>query len=233
MRALACSLCLSVGLSVPGLAEEQVTAAPLAFRCSPEPLKVEFKVVGCHYSGRVSCGNLFLASDIPDAPVVSFGSAEPGKLYTLMMIDPDGDAHGSWPDPVRPGNNAPVRHWIVGNIPGSVLASGYKERDGKTAIEGVQILEPYRYPHIPGVSDRYGLFVFEQADRIAFRPLGDSIINFDYSAFIERHRLGRPIASNFFVAIYTSVSPFSGKPFHGNAVADTWHQDLGEGALAP
>jgi hypothetical protein len=135
----------------------------LAFRCSPEPLKVEFEVVGRHYSGRVRCGNLFLASDIPDVPVVSFESAEPGTLYTLMMIDPDGDAHGSLAGP----------------------RSTWQERAGA--------------------------------------PLD----------FIEKHRLGQPIASNFFVAIYTSVSPFSGKPFHGNAVEDTWHRDYGEGVLAP
>lgn len=35
-----------------------------------------------------------------------------------MMIDPDGNANGSWPDLVPPGKNSPVRHWIVGNIPG-------------------------------------------------------------------------------------------------------------------
>lgn len=135
---------------------------------------------------------------------------------------------GTSPRPVSP---APVRHWIVGNIPGRVLATGYRERNGETDIEGVQILEPYRYPHIPGVSDRYGLFVFEQPERIVFESLSASIINFDYRAFIDKYRLGQPVASNYFVAVYTSVSPFSGKPFHGNDVEDTWHRNLGEGEL--
>ena len=220
-------------LATSVLAEEPATSDALAFRCSPDPLEVTFAIVGRHYSGRVHCGNLFLATDIPDAPVVAYGSAEADRVYTLMMVDPDGNAQGSWPDPVQPGKNAPVRHWIVGNIPGDALADGYVERHGKTEVEGVDILEPYRYPHIPGVSDRYGLFVFEQPGRIAFEPLGDSIINFDYAAFIEKHRLGRPKASNFFVALYTSASPFSGKPFHGNDVKNTWHRDYGEGSLVP
>ncbi|MBB3060913.1 YbhB/YbcL family Raf kinase inhibitor-like protein [Microbulbifer rhizosphaerae] len=205
----------------------------LVFRCSLKPLEVTFEIVGRHYSGRVNCGNLFLAADIPDVPLVSFDSAEADKLYTLMMIDPDGDAHGSWPDSVPPGKNAPVRHWIVGNIPGRVLASGYREQNGETDAEGVQILEPYRYPHIPGVSDRYGLFVFEQPGRIAFESLSTSVVNFDYRAFINKYRLGQPVASNYFVAVYTSVSPFSGKLFHGNDVEGMWHRDLGEGELVP
>ena len=213
------------------VAGEKADATGLQFTCTPEPLHVRFQIKGGHYNGEVNCGNLFLQPDIPVAPVVTYGSANPEKLYTLMMIDPDGDAYGSWPDPVKPGTNSPVRHWIVGNIPGQMLRSGYNENTVDT--NDVRLLEPYRYPHIPGVSDRYGLFVFEQPGRIEFGELDDSIINFDYMAFIDKHRLGRPKASNFFVAVYTSVSPFTGKPFHGNDVEDTWHQGYGKGHLTP
>jgi len=41
-----------------------------------------------------------LQTDIPNAPVVKWRAAEAGKLYTLMMLDLDGNANGSWPDPV-------------------------------------------------------------------------------------------------------------------------------------
>ena len=64
---------------------------------------------------------LFLESDIHAAPVVRWKGADAAKLYTLMMLDFDGNATGAWPDPVPPGANAPVPHWIVGNIPGSLL----------------------------------------------------------------------------------------------------------------
>ena len=218
-------------MSAACIAGEKTAVPNLRFICTPEPLQVSFDIVGGHYSGEVNCGNLFLQTDIPTAPLVSFRSVSADKLYTLMMIDPDGNAHGAWPDPVKPGVNSPVRHWIVGNIPGHVLRSGYRENTVNAG--GVSVLEPYRYPHIPGVSDRYGLFVFEQQERIEFEKLDDSVINFDYTAFIDKYRLGEPKASNFFVAIYTSVSPFAGKPFHGNDVEGTWHQDYGKGHLVP
>ena len=220
-----------LGMSATCIASEKTAAPELRFICTPEPLQVLFQVRGGHYSGEVNCGNLFLQPDIPEAPVVTYASANTEKLYTLMMIDPDGNAHGSWPDPIKPGTNSPVRHWIVGNIPGRMLRSGYNENTVNT--NEVSMLEPYRYPHIPGVSDRYGLFVFEQPERIEFEKLGDSIINFDYIAFIDKYGLGSPKASNFFVTIYTSASPFTGKPFHGNDLEDTWHQDYGKGHLTP
>lgn len=213
-----------------GIAGEK-TDSSLRFICSQELLRVEFDIVGRHYSGKVNCGNLFLQTDIPNAPLVTFQSAKSDKLYTLMMIDADGNAYGSWPDPVSPGKNSPLRHWIVGNIPGEILRNGYLEQKGNTQIRDVNILEPYRYPHIPGVSDRYGLFVFEQEKRIEFAKLPDSIINFSYNSFIDKYKLGEPKASNYFIAIYTSASPFSGKPFHGNDVLDTWHEDYGKGRL--
>ena len=220
-----------LALSASSIAGEETAASEISFTCTPEPLRVRFQVKGGHYNGEVNCGNLFLQPDIPVAPVVTYGSAKSGKFYTLMMIDPDGDAHGSWPDPVKTGTNSPVRHWIVGNIPGQVLKDGYKENTANP--NDVSMLEPYRYPHIPGVSDRYGLFVFEQPERIEFEKLDGSIINFDYMTFINKYRLGSPKASNFFVAVYTSVSPFTGKPFHGNDVQDTWHQDYGKDQLIP
>lgn len=190
----------------------------LQFKCTPEPLLVEFEIVGNHYSGEVNCGNLFLQPDIPKAPKVTYHSAQTNKLYTLMMIDPDGNAEGSWPDPVPPGKNAPLRHWVVGNIPGLLLQNGYLEGKGRALDDDVTILQPYRAPHIPKVSDRYGLFVFEQQGRIEFGQLGNLITNFDYADFIRKYKLGKPKASNFFVAIYVSDSPFSGKPFHGHTI---------------
>jgi len=61
--------------------------------------------------------------------------------------------------------------------------------------------------------------------------LPDAITSFDHAAFIEKYRLGPPKAANFFVAIYTSESPFSGKAFHGNDVSGSWHQGYGKGKL--
>lgn len=206
----------------------------LTYGCSNPPLEVTFAVEGGHYSGVVSGGNIFLQSDIPTAPVVRWKGARAGKLYTLMMLDFDGNANGSYPDAVAPGKNAPVRHWIAGNIPGALLASnGYAEGGNALGNEKVRVLQPYRSPHIPVVSDRYGLYLFEQVKEINFAELLGPITNFDHSTFLDNYRLGDPKAFNYFVAVYISESPFSGKAFHGNDVSAVWHQDLDKGKLVP
>jgi len=210
--------------ALPGL----VAATELTYVRTDPPLEVTFAVAGGHYSGAVTGGNLFLQADIADAPVVRWKDATPGKFYTLLMLDFDGNANGSWPDPVPSGENSPVRHWIVGNIPGETLrGAGYIESANKTAA----VLQPYRAPHIPMISDRYGLYVFEQAKALDFAPVTGPITNFDVAKFLQAYKLGAPEAANFFVAIYTSESPFSGKAFQGNDVSKSWHQDLGKGQL--
>lgn len=208
-------------------------ARELDYECSEPPMEVTFLVKDLHYSGAVSCGNLFIQSDIPNAPAVRWKGADATKFYTLMMLDLDGNANGSWPDPVSPGENAPVRHWIAGNISGDLLRSnGYVETQNYPEIKAVHVLQAYRAPHIPVVSDRYGIYLFEQTRRIDFAALSGPITNFDYSTFLDTYQLGDPKASNFFVVIYTSESPFSGQPFHGNEVSGVWHHGYGEGKLA-
>lgn len=224
-RLTALVLCGLFGISGLSAAKE------LAYERTDPPLEVRFAVAGGHYSGVVTGGNLFLQSDISDAPVVRWKKATVGKLYTLIMLDFDGNANGSWPDPVPSGENSPVRHWIVGNIPGDVLrGAGYTEPEKNPAAKPT-VLQSYRAPHIPMVSDRYGLYLFEQAKEIDFAPVTGPITNFDFKKFLQTYQLESPAASNFFVAIYTSESPFSGKPFHGNDVSQTWHKDYGKGQL--
>lgn len=205
----------------------------LTYKCSEPPLEITFPIEGGHYSGVVQCGNLFLEKDIPTAPVVRCKLAEAGKFYTLVMMDFDGNANRSWPDPVPPGKNAPVRHWIVGNIPGELLrTTGYHESAGDTGTDKPRIIQAYRAPDIPVVSDRYGLYLFEQAGRAEFAERSGPITNFDYAAFLKANQLREPIAANFFVAVYTSASSFSGKPFQGNDVSAIWQKDRGNGQLA-
>jgi hypothetical protein len=209
-----------------------LTAKELAYECTDPPLEVTFAVAGGHYSGAVTGGNLFLQTDISDAPVVRWKKAAAGKFYTLIMLDFDGNANGSWPHPVPSGENSPVRHWIVGNIPGDVLrGAGYVEPKKNPVNAKPTVLQSYRAPHIPMVSDRYGIYLFEQAKEIDFAPVTGPITNFDFKKFLRTYQLENPAASNFFVAIYTSESPFSGKPFHGNDVSQTWHKDYGKGEL--
>ena len=184
------------------------SASALDYQCSFPPLEVTFVVKGGYYNGAVNCGSLFLQTDIPTAPVVRWRRANPGKFYTLMMLDLDGNAKGSWPDAVVPGRNAPVRHWIVGNVPGEVLAgTGYVET-ASTSGQTIAVLQSYRQPQIPLVSDRYDLYLFQQEQKIEFAVLSGPVTNFDYASFLEKYHLRRPEASNFFVAMYTSQPPF-------------------------
>ena len=204
------------------------------YGCSVPPLEVSFAIVGRHYSGAVNCGSLFLQSSIPTAPLVRWRQAKVTNLYTLMMLDFDGNAKGSWPDHVAPGDNSPVRHWIVTNIPGDLLrGAGYLETENTARSKAVDVLQPYRAPHIPVVSDRYGMFLFQQDNKIPFAAVPEPITNFAYVAFLKTHCLAKPVASTFFVVVYTSESPFSGKDFHGNGVSEIWHQGYGTGILAP
>ena len=221
--------CLQVGIASRALAKE------LSYECSNPPLEVTFSVAGGHYNGRVNSGNLLLASDIPNAPVVRWKDANPAKLYTLMMLDYDGNAFGSYPDAVEEGQNSTVRHWIAGNIPGELLrGAGYVESHEDVLTKKVQVVQPFRSPRIPMVSDRYALYVFEQPQKTDFEAMSATeVINFKPSAFFDKYKLGAPKASNYFVALYTSESPFSGKPFHGNDVSAVWHKELGKGKLRP
>jgi phosphatidylethanolamine-binding protein (PEBP) family uncharacterized protein len=210
------------------------SGAELNYACSVPPLELRFEVQGDHYNGAVNCGNLFLQTDIATAPKVRWKGAKGGKLYTLVMIDLDGNATGSWPDAVPPGENSPVRHWMAGNISGELLrGKGYVEGESDAATKKVRVLQPYRSPHIPVVSDRYGVYLFEQTNQINFAPLSGPITNFDYATFLKTYELGEPKASNFFVAVYTSESPFSGNSFHGNDVSAVWHKKHKEGKLRP
>ncbi len=66
-----------------------------------------------------------------------------------------------------------------------------------------------------------------------FAEIPGPITNFDCATFLNKYDLRAPVAANWFVAIYTSESPFSGKPFHGNDVPAIWRKDLDQAALRP
>ena len=65
-----------------------------------------------------------------------------------MMIDPDADIEGSFPDASAPGAHAPVRHWIAGNIEGV----GLKKGDISSAFD----VSAFHGPSPPAGSHRYG-----------------------------------------------------------------------------
>jgi phosphatidylethanolamine-binding protein (PEBP) family uncharacterized protein len=124
----------------------------LPFRCSNPALSATYTNVE-RYSGALACGNLMLESDIGgglnDAPFVV--ASQPGPrdtaYYALMMVDPDADMDGSFPDAAAPGGHAPVRHWVVGNIAAADLAAGN--------LTGALTVSPFHGPSPPVGSHRY------------------------------------------------------------------------------
>jgi hypothetical protein len=161
------------------------------YECTDPPLEVTFAVAGGHYSGVVTGGNLFLQPDISDAPIVRWQKAAAGKFYYADDAGLRREREWLLADPVPSGENSPVRHWIVGNIPGDRLSgAGYVESAGDSPIKNPTVLQPYRAPHIPMVSDRYGLYLFEQPKEIEFAAVTGPITNYDFAKFLETYRFG-------------------------------------------
>lgn len=176
-----------------------------SWECSEPPLQVEYTTA--HYSGTVSCGNLFLQGDIKGgplgtAPEVTFASADCSKQYTLLMIDPDADLEGgaSWPDKMKPGSKkAPVRHWAVGNIAGCDLHAAADLAAVATTIS------PFKPPGPPVGSHRYGFFLFEQPSLdLDFETFPDKGYQWDFRAYLLTYGFGLlPVAANWHVTQHT------------------------------
>merc|ERR1712083_809386 len=103
------------------------------------------------------------------------------------MVDPDA------PTPQDP-SYSPIRHWMVGNVPGSVLRVGGN-------ISSATIIQPFHGPHPPQGSDphRYGQFIFKQAHMdIKFADPG-SRTNWNYTSYLAKYNI-RPedkLSSNY------------------------------------
>jgi phosphatidylethanolamine-binding protein (PEBP) family uncharacterized protein len=143
----------------------------------------------------VSCGSLLLESDIggglAEPPVIGFGDAKAELFYTLLYVDTDAMT-GYWPDEMQPGEHAPVRHWVKGNIPGTSLIFSNATNAGED-------LSAFVGPSPPSGSHRYVQWLFEQPSKLSFEAFPDAIQKWDYEAFLQKYGLGRPVASNWHV----------------------------------
>ena len=93
---------------------------------------------------------------------------EPGKVYTLLMSDPDAPAK-SW------------LHWLITNIPGDSVAEG-------------QVVVPYTGPSPPSGTHRYIFTLYEQpAGSIMVSPPAERG-NFSVNEFEKRYSLQKLIS---------------------------------------
>ena len=133
---------------------------------------------------QVNNGNILTPAQVKDAPSTISWPAQDGSLYTLLMVDPD-----------APSRRIPflreINHWLVVNIKGNDISSG-------------NTILPYRGsgpPILTGLH-RYIFLIFKQESRLPI-PLDVNRWGFKTRKFIETHKLGHPIAGNFFQSQFT------------------------------
>ncbi|KAK3933412.1 Phosphatidylethanolamine-binding protein-like protein [Frankliniella fusca] len=154
------------------------------------------KTVKVDYSTGVSAtvGNELTPTQVQDEPTISW-EAEDDALYFLAMIDPDAPSRQ---DP----SVAEVIHWQVANIPGNDVSRGDVkfEYRGSGAPKGTGL-------------HRYIFLVFKQpgrldlgSDRVVKRSRRGRL-NWSLRKFAQEHKLGNPIAGNFFLAQWDEYVP--------------------------
>ncbi|XP_044748925.1 protein D3-like [Coccinella septempunctata] len=132
-------------------------------------------------------GNELNPIDCKDEPIVKW-CANPDKLYTLFMLDPDA------PCRVMPASRSWL-HWLVGNIP-----CGSIER-GRTIASYVGPAPPRNTGY-----HRYVFLVYQQCCEINFQEkfISNCCVEgrpkFSLQCFVQRYSLGEPQAGNFFKA---------------------------------
>ncbi|XP_017489689.1 PREDICTED: protein D2-like [Rhagoletis zephyria] len=133
-------------------------------------------------------------TQVATRPTVAW-DAKSDSLYTLIMTDPDAPSRK---DP----KFREFQHWLVANIPGSDISKG----DELTAYVGSGP------PQGTGLH-RYIFLVYQQPVKIRFQesriPKNSSQNrpNFSTNKFAKKHKLGDPIAGNFFQAQWDDYVP--------------------------
>ncbi|GJQ70400.1 hypothetical protein Trydic_g22829 [Trypoxylus dichotomus] len=140
---------------------------------------------------KVNFGEELTPTQVKDPPTVNW-TATQNAYYTLAMVDPD-----------APSRENPifreVNHWLIGNILGSDLESG-------EVITGYMGSGP---PKGTGLH-RYIFLVFQQNEKLDFDEPRTNVLsrahrrNFSLKKFVEKYKLGKPIAGNFFKAQWDS-----------------------------
>ncbi|XP_029960350.1 phosphatidylethanolamine-binding protein 4 [Salarias fasciatus] len=117
------------------------------------------------------------------APQVYYSEAKEKKTYVLTMVDPDAPKRSS-------STSVYWRHWLVVNIQGRALWSGF--------IQGTTLTD-YHPPTPPQTSGlhRYQFMLFEQPPntQVSLTHKESSRGKWDLQAFITRSGLGKPVAT--------------------------------------
>jgi phosphatidylethanolamine-binding protein (PEBP) family uncharacterized protein len=115
------------------------------------------------YPSGIVRGQTFTKEETKDAPQILF-NPEQGKLYTILMYDPDAPAKPSWV------------HWIITNI---------------SNLEQIpnNIVLPYQGPNPPSGTHLYYFGLYEQLHGKISPMISGIRGNFDYTEFIQENYL--------------------------------------------
>lgn len=132
------------------------------------------------YKDKIVSGQYLTPLQTRDVPIIKY-NAEPGKLYTIIMHDPD-------------AVGGDYIHFLDINIPNNNITNG-------------QILLYYKGPSPPPKSGihRYIFLLFEQLDRINYQKMSER--NMPISKIKTMFNFGEPLAS----AMFTSKNMSGGK----------------------
>lgn len=166
-------------------------AYPGLIDCIPQALTVVFENGASLQFGKKN----ITPTETINPPVEIDWNADPGALYTLIVLDPDA--------PSRKNNYmSNIVFWEIVNIPGKNVAAG------DTLIEYIGVAPPENYG-----PNRYFYFVFRQSElrdvsnekRIGIHS-ADERFNFSLQNYAKEHKLGCPVAFNFFKSYFDPQS---------------------------
>jgi phosphatidylethanolamine-binding protein len=133
--------------------------------------------------GFTTLGNKFTPLQVRNRPSASWKQANDNDSYTLIMTDAEGSGK-EW------------LHWLVGNIHGNAVDKG-------------DLLVNF-FPSAPPKDSgehRYVFLLFKEPEKINFKGY-EKISTFEMEGrdkfstkgFVEKHKLGTPVAGNFYLA---------------------------------
>lgn len=143
---------------------------------------------------EVTEGNELTPTQVKNIPKIEWPT-EPNTLYTVLLTDPD-----------APSRKQPTfrewHHWLVVNIPGTDIDKG-------------DVISDYVGSGPPKDSGlhRYVFLVFKQPKKLSCtepripKTSGKDRGKFSTAKFVEKYKLGDPVAGNLFQAQYDDYVP--------------------------
>ncbi|EYB84013.1 hypothetical protein Y032_0324g2528 [Ancylostoma ceylanicum] len=144
---------------------------------------------------EVSLGNVLTPTQVKNPPKLTWDT-EPGALYTVIFTDPDAPSR-------KEHTFREWHHWLIINVPGNDIAKGdvLSEYIGSGPPQGTGL-------------HRYVFLVYKQPGRITdsehghlTNRSGEGRGGFKTEKFVAKHKLGTPVAGNFYQAEFDDYVP--------------------------